>query len=267
MWLFGKWRRSRISKRVFPRDWLAIIERNVPIYHRLSSDDKQELQGHIQIFLAEKRFIGCGGLDITDEIKVSVAAQACILLLHRKTDYYPGLRSILVYPSAYVAKASRRMDAGVVAEGVDVRLGESWRSGSVVLSWDDIRSGAADIHDGHNLVFHEFAHQLDSSGGRGDSSEVLNRRSAFITWARVLHDNYLKLQCELSNNRKTLLGSYAGENPAEFFAVATEYFFERPRDLQRIYPDLYRELRNFYQQDPVRFERHAGAGPVSAEDK
>ncbi len=248
---FKKWRRRRISNRPFPREWLEIIENNVEYYRGLSAEDKEELQRHILIFLAEKRFIGCGGLAITDEIRLTIAAQACVLLLHRQTDYYPGLRSILVYPAAYVAKATRRLPSGVVVEGREVRLGESWHRGSVVLSWDDVRCGSADIHDGHNVVFHEFAHQLDSSAGRGDNSAVLQHRSAFITWARVLHENYEKVRRDLDKNRPTPLRAYAGENPAEFFAVATECFFERPKELQKIYPDLYQELKNFYHQDPA----------------
>lgn len=251
MWLFKKWRRKRIASQAFPLGWLGIITKNVQFYRRLSPNDQKELRWHILIFLAEKRFVGCGGLEITDEIKVTIAAQACILLLHRKTDYYPGLRTILVYPAAYVAKDTRRLPGGVVEEGFDVRLGESWHRGSVVLSWDDVRRDAADIHDGHNVVFHEFAHQLDSSFGRGDSSAVLQRPSSFIAWARVLHKNYEKLQRDLGSARPTLLGPYAGENPAEFFAVATEYFFERPKELQKIYPDLYQELKNFYHQNPA----------------
>jgi Mlc titration factor MtfA (ptsG expression regulator) len=250
MLLFKKWRRKRIKNRLFPAEWLGIIEQRVPFYHKLSVRDKEELKGHIKVFLAEKRFFGCGGLTITDEMRVTIAAQACVLLLHRETDYYPGLNSILVYPAAYVAKETRHLAGGVVEEGYDVRLGESWHHGAVVLSWDDVRRDSADIHDGHNVVFHEFAHQLDSSEGRGDSSMVLQQRSTFITWARVLHQNFQKLQQELSGGRATLLGSYAGKDPAEFFAVATEYFFERPKDLQRMYPDLYRELSNFYHQNP-----------------
>ncbi len=251
MWLFKKWRRKRTGERPFPSDWLYIVDKNVPFYRKLTLSDKEELRRHILIFLAEKRFVGCGGLAITDEIRVTVAVQACVLLLHRKTDYYPSLRSILVYPAAYVAKASRHLPTGIVEEGLDVRLGESWHHGSVVLSWDDIRRDATDIHDGHNVVFHEFAHQLDSSFGKGDSSVVLQRRSAFIAWARVLHKNYLKLQRDISSNKPTVLGAYAAENPAEFFAVATECFFERPKDLQKVQPDLYQELKNFYHQDPA----------------
>ncbi|MGA2069799.1 MAG: M90 family metallopeptidase [Sedimentisphaerales bacterium] len=251
MFLFKNWRRKRIRQRPFPPEWLRILEGRVPFYRRLSVLDKEELKQHILVFLAEKHFFGCGGLTITDEIRVTIAAQACVLLLHRQTDYYPGLHSILVYPAAYVAKATRRLAGGIIEEGFDVRLGESWHHGSVVLSWDDIRRGSADVRDGHNVVFHEFAHQLDSSEGQGDSSAVLQKWSTFIAWARVLHKNFIKLQQDLSNNRPTLLGSYAGQDPAEFFAVATEYFFERPKDLQKTYPDLYQELSNFYHQNPA----------------
>ena len=251
MWFLKRFRRKRIRQRPFPQGWLAIIEGRVPFYRKLPVLDKEELKQHILVFLAEKRFFGCGGLTITDEIKVTIAAQACVLLLHRETDYYPGLRSILVYPAAYVAKETRHLAGGIVEEGYDVRLGESWSNGSVVLSWDDIRRGAADMHDGHNVVFHEFAHQLDSTCGQGDSSAVLQQGSTFIAWARVLHKNFIKLRQDLSSNKPTLLGSYAGQDPAEFFAVATEYFFERPKDLQKTYPDLYRELSNFYHQNPA----------------
>jgi len=250
--MFGlkKWRRNRIAGWRFPDEWLTIIERNVPFYRRLPPEDKKELQKHILIFVSEKHFEGCGGLKITDEIKVTIAAQACILLLHRKTDYYPGLSSILVYPCSYVVPKTQHLIGGVVVEGPDVRLGESWRHGSVVLSWDNVRRSAEDIHDGHNVVLHEFAHQLDSSGARGDSTPVLHRRSTYITWARILRKDYEKLRRQVSHNQNAVLGEYAATNPAEFFAVATEYFFEMPKELRKSYPSLYEELKNLYQQDP-----------------
>ncbi len=252
MFGFKKWRRNRIAAQRFPDAWLAMIERNVRFYARLPSEDKKELQKHILIFVAEKHFEGCGGLEITDEIKITIAAQACILLLHRKTDYYPGLTSILVYPRSYVVPKAKHLIGGVVVEGPDVRLGESWRHGSVVLSWDDARRSADDIHNGHNVVLHEFAHQLDSSGARGDSTPVLKRRSSYITWARILRKDYQKLRRQVGHKRETVLDEYAATNPAEFFAVATEYFFEMPKELRKSYPNLYEELKRFYQQDPAK---------------
>jgi Mlc titration factor MtfA (ptsG expression regulator) len=251
MWPFKQWRRKMLRRKAMPLAWLSIISTNCAIYRKLPSADKEELHRHILIFLAEKHFVGCAGLEITDEVKLTIAAYACILLMHRRTDYFPGLRSILVYPAAYVAKQTRNLPGGVVEEGYDVRLGESWPHGSVVLSWDDVKRDAADLRFGRNVVLHEFAHQLDSSFGKGDSSVVLKRPSAFAKWAKVLYKNYIKLQQDLGVNRPTLLGSYAAEKPAEFFAVATENFFTRPKELQKSYPDLYQELKNFYHQDPV----------------
>ena len=251
MFWLKKWQRSRVAARQFPSQWLQIIEKNVPLYDRLPAEDKAELQRHILVFIAEKRFEGCGGLEITDEIKVIIAAQACILLLHRKTDYYPGLSSILVYPHAFIAHRAEYLAAGVVAEGPQVLLGESHRGGTVVLSWDDVKHDAADIHDGHNVVFHEFAHQIDSAAGKGDSSGVLKDTSSFIAWARVLQKDYQRLRIAAQQNHPTFLDKYGATDPAEFFAVATEFFFEKPKELKQIHPDLYNELKSFYQQDPA----------------
>ena len=149
-WLKNR-RRAAIRRRPFPPEWRALIAKNVPLVARLPPSDREELVGHVQVFLAEKRFEGCGGLEITDEVRVTIAAQACILLLHRETDYYPDLVSILVYPTTYVGHEQRRNPDGVVAEGPQARLGESWARDVVVLAWDSVLSGAADIHDGHNV--------------------------------------------------------------------------------------------------------------------
>jgi len=251
MFGFKRRRRKHLARQRFPDEWLAIINKNMPFYRLLPAADQSELHRHILIFIGEKRFEGCGGLQITDEIKVTIAAQACILLLHRQTDCYPGLPSILVYPRSYVAHSAKWLAGGILAEGPDVRLGESWHRGSVVLSWDDVRRSAADINDGHNVVFHEFAHQIDSTGAKGDSSPVLQSRSTFIAWARILEKDYEKLQRDVSRNSTTFLDEYGAVNPAEFFAVATEYFFEKSKELQRLHPELYEELKRFYQQDPA----------------
>jgi len=251
MFGFKKWRRNQLAVKQFPGEWLKIIETNVPFYNTLPPEDKTELQRHILIFIGEKHFEGCGGLKITDEIRVTIAAQACLLLLHRKTDYYPGLPSILVYPRAFIACRAEHLVSGVVAEIPQILLGESWHRGSIVLSWDDVKHDTVDIHDGHNVVFHEFAHQIDSSGGKSDSTPVLKDRSSYIAWARVLQKDYKKLRHAAARNRPTFLNKYGATNPAEFFAVVTEFFFEKPKELKEIHPDLYDELKQFYQQDPA----------------
>jgi Mlc titration factor MtfA (ptsG expression regulator) len=250
--IFKRRRRNRLRAAPFPGAWLEIIENNVPLYARLPEPDRRELQGLVQIFLAEKSFEGCGGLDLTDEIKVTIAAGACLLLLHRDTDIYPRLVTILVYPSAYIAKAREAIGAGMVLEGDDIHLGESWSSGVVVLSWDDVRSGAADSHDGRNLVLHEFAHQLDREDGEINGTPLLDKRSQYVAWGKVLNFEYERLRRDSALGRYTLLDDYGATNPAEFFAVATECFFEQSEMLRKRHPALYEELRSFYRQDPAR---------------
>lgn len=251
MFLFKKYRRNRLMQQKFPAEWLSILERNVPYYRCLTADEQKELQGLIQVFLKEKQFEGCGGLEITDEIRVTIAAQACILLLGRKTDFYPTLRSILVYPHAYLAPIKKVDSAFLVTEGIEARFGESWSHGYVILSWDDVLKGASDIHDGHNLVFHEFAHQLDEESGAADGAPVLPHHSMYVAWARVLGREYERLIENIEQNRPTLLNQYGATNPAEFFAVATEFFFERPVELRKLHPELYDQLKLFYCTDPA----------------
>lgn len=250
---FKRWRRRRLGNREFPEAWLRIIEKNVPLYDRMPPEDKAELRRHILIFTGEKRFEGCRGLEITDEIKVTIAAQACILLLHRKTDYYPGLSTILVYPRAFVARRAEHLPGGVVSEWPQALRGESWHRGPVILSWDDIKHDTADINDGHNVIFHEFAHQIESYGGKRDSSAVLKNRSSYIAWARALQKDYEKLRRAAARRQPTFLNQYGATNPAEFFAVVTEFFFEKPAELKEIHQELYDELKQFYHQDPVRY--------------
>ena len=182
--MFRNRRRERLRSQPFPHSWLDIVKKNVPIFNRLPRVYKRELQGHIQVFLAEKCFEGCGGLELTDEIKVTIAAQACLLLPHRETGYYPRLVTILVYPHAYVARSVEPIGGGIVLKGETARLGEVWKDGVVVLSWDDVRQGALDLHDGQNVVLHEFAHQLDQQDGSADGAPILDHRSQYVTWAR-----------------------------------------------------------------------------------
>ncbi len=250
MFGFKKWKRKRASQRAFPEVWRTVLEEGLAYYAALSEEDRQELRRHILVFLSEKRFEGCGGLEITDEIRVTIAAQACILLLHRQTDYYPGLSSILIYPGAYIAPETHVLPDGIVTEDA-VHIGESWPRGSVVLSWEDVLDGIQDPHDGYNVVFHEFAHQLDQDGAEFGSDSVFQDRSRFSAWAKVFQEEFDRLRHDLRHDRPTFLDEYGAGDPAEFFAVATEYFFELPRELQENHPDLYRELKFFYRQDPA----------------
>ena len=237
-------RRAELRKKPLPNELIGYIEKNMPYYQLLPEELKQQLHGLINIFLDEKLFEGCGGQEITDEIRVTVAAQACILLLNHPTNFYPKLHTILVYPNAY--KHSK--DQG------GMTLGESWQNGPVVLSWDNVKHGAEDIHDGHNVVFHEFSHRLDQEDGDADGAPILASSGKYTSWARVLGGEYQKFLKKCGKGRKTNMDKYGATNPAEFFAVATETFFEKPRQMSRKQPALYAELKDYYQLDPLSWD-------------
>src|SRR6266480_8024417 len=225
-------RRQRLRATPFPEDWLATIKCNVPFFGRLSANDQAELLGHTRVFLAEKRFEGCGGLELTDEIRVTIAGQACLLLLHRDTDYYPQLISIIVYPSGYTAREDRHIGGGIWEEGGEDRLGHTGRRlGALLLAWDAVRHGAAAPTDGENLVLHEFAHQLDFENQSSDGTPALETRGDYLAWARVMSAefNALRNASAEGEEEETVIDDYGATNPSEFFAVITEAFFERPR--------------------------------------
>src|SRR6266567_4689123 len=252
--LLKKGRRRRLRAQPFPKEWLAAIERDVLFFHRLSAGDRDELLGHIRVFLAEKRFEGCGGLAITDEIRLSIAAQACLLLLHRETDYFPDLLTILVYPSTYMVEEKRQIEEHVWEEGTTTRLGETGRRmGSLILSWDAVKAGAADPSDGKNVVLHEFAHQLDYENSAGDGVPALATYEQRLAWSEVMRTEFASLRAADETGVATLLDTYGATDPAEFFAVSTEAFFERPRALRAHHPKLYAELRSYFNQDPIEY--------------
>jgi Mlc titration factor MtfA (ptsG expression regulator) len=255
--IFGFLKRRRLRRirtQPFPVDWLKTIERNVRFFRRLSAADRAELLGHIQVFLAEKRFEGCGGFELTDEVRVTIAAQACLLLLRRETDYFPHLLSILVYPSAYMVEDRRQIEDHVWEEGTMTRLGETGRRmGSMVLAWDAARSGAADPSDGKNVVFHEFAHQLDYENYASDGVPGLDTREQQKSWSEVMRTEFALLRAADDTGIPTLLDTYGATNPAEFFAVSTEAFFERPCALRGRHPKLYAQFQRYFQQDPVEY--------------
>lgn len=218
----------------------------------LPETDQRELERLILAFLDEKHFEGAGGFEMTDEVRITVAAQACILLLHRDTDIYPDLDTVVVYPSTYVARETRH-EGPVVIEGDIARLGESWTRGVVVLAWDAVRRGTTNVGDGHNVVLHEFAHQLDQEDGTMDGAPDLGTRARYATWARVLGEEYAELVERVHAGRRADIDDYGATSPPEFFAVVTEMFFENPARLRARHPELYDTLADFYQQDPASF--------------
>jgi len=249
-YLFKSHRRAALRKVPLSPAERSILEKNVPYATKLDDADRAELDGLVRIFLAEKSFEGCGGLKLSDEMRVTIAAQACILLLHRETDIYPDVDAILVYPSAYRAPIKTN-EGGVVIESEQERLGESWMRGVVVLAWDHVKSGAMRHADGHNVVLHEFAHQLDSEEGAMDGAPDLGARARYSSWAHVLGHEFAELSRRLHEGRPTDIDAYGATSPAEFFAVVTEMFFESPRKMKEHHSRLYEELAAFYKQDPA----------------
>jgi MtfA peptidase len=254
---WGIWRvlarrakRRRLTAAPFPDEWQEICRRNVGLYNRLPEDLRRQLHGLVNVFLGEKRFYGCKGLEITDEIRVTVAAQACMLILNRPTGCFRKLKSIYVYPETYLAKETIR-DGVIEIEGHSVRLGESWRRGPVVLAWDSIQGGARNVQDGLNVVLHEFSHQLDQEDGWADGAPILEGRSGYATWSRVLNEEYQALRSKAQRGGYSDINTYGATDPAEFFAVVTETFFEKPRQMQRKHPDLYEQLSKYYKIDPA----------------
>lgn len=234
-----------------PQNWRAIVAQSVPLARGLGPEEEDRLLRLVQLFLTDKHFEGCGGLTLTEEMKVIMAAEACLLLLHIDGPCYPALRTVLVYPQGFVPKYAHTPRTGELARAPGPLMGESWRDGVVVISWDDAARGAHDPFDGNNVVLHEFAHQLDAEDGFADGEPVLPP-SAVRTWGRVLSEEYERLRADVAADKGSVLDGYGATNKAEFFAVATETFFEKPVQLEHDHPELYAQLKLFYGQDPAR---------------
>ena len=241
-------RRARLRALPFPPAWRRILRRRVPAVTRLPPDLQQRLKGHIQVFLAEKPFIGCAGQTISDDQRVTIAAQACLLLLGQpRPRYYPRLREVLVYPDAFVVNRVMAQAGGVVQAQRQALSGESWTQGRVILSWADTLAGAADPADGRNVVVHEFAHQIDQDKGVADGRPWRVSRAQRQRWAQVMGEAFERLRQQPS----ALISNYGATEPAEFFAVLSELFFEQPQALAAEVPAVYRELALLYQVNPL----------------
>lgn len=252
LWAFRMQARSKRREHwmtaPFPENWDRSLREEWPLYVRLPPDITKRLQGYTRIFMEEKNFEGCGGLELTEEIKLVIAAQACLLLAGRRSGVYPQLKSVLVYPHTFVA-GGKGIFGGKYQEK-SARLGESWQTGTVILSWHSVEGGARNIHDGHNVTLHEFAHQLDQADGQADGAPSLHGQTA-RTWATCFQREYKDFLGQLEKGRKTVIDDYGATNGAEFFSTATEAFFEKPDQLQDKRPELYEELKKYYRMDPA----------------
>ncbi|MGX5174268.1 M90 family metallopeptidase [Aliikangiella sp. IMCC44653] len=245
-----KARRNKIASQPFPKAWRKILKSHIPYFYKMPADLQLQLKQRILVFLEEKSFQGFDGLEITDEIRVTIAAQACLLLLNRESGYYPKLKTIYVYPAAFRTDHQSVDGAGVLQRSKRVLSGESWDYGKVVLSWKDTRIGAADFADGQNLVIHEFAHQLDQETGSANGAPYL-RFNNLQHWTATLSTEFEALRRRAARGEETLLDYYGATNPAEFFAVVSEVFFERPKELLQQHKALYEQLQLFYRVNPA----------------
>ena len=249
LWL-PRIRLKRALSAPFPDEWIEILERNIGVYKNLPMPLRLQLRLLIKQFLHEKHFSGARGLEVTDEMRVTIAAQACMLQLNRRGRLYPQLKYIILYPSAFVVSRPEMDGAGVVSHGKKGLLGESWQNGKVILAWDNVLHGARNFVDGSNVVLHEFTHQLDSETGSTNGAPLLAGESSYRSWAGALSSEFGELQQDARVGKRSLIDHYGATNPAEFFAVATETFFEKPNQMVKHHQELFDVLKSYYRIDP-----------------
>jgi MtfA peptidase len=248
-WL-PKYRLQRAIARPFGRHYTKILRKNLPAYSRMPADLQLQLKRLIKQFLHQKKFVGCGGLTVTNEIKLTIAGKACLLLLNRPTRVYPNLSFILVYPSAFIVPRSEVAAGGLVTHHKQTLLGESWNDDRVILAWDHIKRSNAELAPGHDVVLHEFAHQLDSESGSTNGAPYLMSRARYQRWSSVFLQEFALLQQAARHHSAGVIDHYGASSPAEFFAVATEAFFEKSVALGHEHPALFAALREYYCVDP-----------------
>ncbi|WP_432798198.1 zinc-dependent peptidase [Poriferisphaera sp. WC338] len=249
-WLAER-RRKQILQTPFPKEWESYLQRNMAHWSYLGVQERQQLRDLTQVFVAEKEWEGCGGLEMTDEIKVTIAGQACLLLLGLPHVLYKNVFSVIVYPTTVVPvgpRGSWDME-GVVSENAMPILGEAHERGPVILVWDAVKRGGVHPERGHNVVYHEFAHKLDMMDGSVNGTPPLESAEQYREWAAVCTREFEKLRAQDARGYRALLDGYGATNTGEFFAVATEVFFDRPIEMRRVYPELYGVLKGFYNQD------------------
>ena len=248
---FKNRRRRKLLAEPFPGEWHDFLSDNVYHYKQLSDDQQAKLRDNTRIIAAEKSWEGCEGLDVTEEMKITIAAQASLLLLgHDPGYYFDGVHSVLIFPDV-ITRSGRQQSGLIVDEREHEMLGEAWQGGPIVLSWPDVLDGGRNAGDGRNLVLHEFAHHLDGLDGEMGGAPPMPNRADQQRWYRVTEREFQRLVDAAEQRKATLLDSYGASNKAEFFAVSTECFFERPRDMRKRHPDLYEILHDFYRQDPA----------------
>jgi len=245
-------RRRKLLEVPFPEAWVAVIDRNLAHWKFLDADERQRLCDLVQVFIEEKDWQGAGGLELDDEIRVTIAACACMLLLGIEHQYYRNVKTIIVYRSTVVTPESRSSHGGLQTTGPGVPIhGQAMLKGPVLLVWDAVRHGARHPQRGHNVVYHEFAHKLDMLDGWVDGAPPFATNEQHARWVEVCTREYDELRDRAERGKRSFLDAYGATNPGEFFAVITEIFFDEPIELRRKHAALYDVLAEFYRQDPA----------------
>ncbi|WP_420845065.1 zinc-dependent peptidase [Marinobacter iranensis] len=249
LFFYRNWRRARQLQQPFPEHWRGLLRSQLPMYRTLPPKLQEQLEHHVQLFLAEKSFYGCDGFEVDDTVRLTIASHACLLIVARSYSDFDEVRSILVYPDAYHVR-DVESDGVVVSESNEIRAGEASSRGQVVLSWAECEEGAVNPDGHHNVILHEFAHQLDYLDGTADGAPPLSGEQA-RHWQDTMTRAYEHLQDSLRHHQKPWLDPYGASEPAEFFAVLTETFFQQPHHLKQEQPDVYEALCGFYRLDPL----------------
>lgn len=253
-WLTRR-RRKKLMQKPFPSAWQEIIRRDFAHYKMLNSHERTRLQKLVQVFIAEKRWEGAGGLAPNDEIRVTIAAQACLLILNLPHHYYRNVETIIVYPSEVLPPARKLSFFETAQHPLEPSypiVGQAFHQGPLILVWDEVLQSSRYPGSGYNVVYHEFAHKLDMLDGAADGTPPLSARAQYRDWAKVFSREYLRLQSDLEKGRKAFLDEYGATDEAEFFAVATEQFFDQPALMKKHAPEIYRMLAEYYRQDPAK---------------
>jgi Mlc titration factor MtfA (ptsG expression regulator) len=244
-------RRRKLLAEPFPAAWLEYLHENVAHYRLLTEAEQARLRDDLRILIAEKEWEGCGGQEIDDEVKVTVAGQAALLILGMQDNYFEQVLSILVYPRQYLIPQSEPIGQGMALEGEIPVQGVAHQRGPVILSWEETLAEGRDPGLGHNLVLHEFAHQLDMQDGEVNGTPLIQDAELNRRWQKVMTAEYEQLIAAADEGRPTLLDDYGTTNPGEFFAVVTECFFTQPVEMRPRHRALYNLLRDYYRQDPA----------------
>jgi len=250
VWSFRNWRRRRIQQHnALPEPAWRDAVASLPLLDGLSCDELKRLRELVTVFLHEKELVAARGYVLSGEMRLKIAAQACLPILNLGLDYYAGWVSVIVYPDEFVPEYEFMDEDGVVHQVREPMIGESWERGPVILSAANVeRTGE---HDGVNVVIHELVHKLDMLNGAPDGFPPLHREMDRIAWTQAFSRAFDDFGAKVESNVETVIDPYAAESPAEFFAVLSEVFFEVPHTLLREYPEVYRQLAEFYRQDPA----------------